>query len=725
MPVLRRKFKRIDEDEGNVPEVMDDVDNKNKGTISSGDPFSLPLLLEQETPMSQSQKTFPAFADWKAFGTDSKSDPVDENKALGLEWPKLSNQNEPIQPQARQIHSQVNKPIKIPKLKANKHDDLQHNRAKEILVKVRKETTLDAFGQPLDETDSINTEPSPVHKSLYLENRVSDTRDDLANWTPFEQNTQVQNRVAWESFGSMPKPPEGSTSPIAIDIFPLTTSEQTAAKTKKEPPKKQVSPAAQEDDVSMPSTLNIQSLLERPDPTMDHDCQDSDILSPVGLSHGNAGTEDDMPLRFGQELGKVSMLVGAVPRASIAGESDAFSLGLETIDGVLGEVASSKKRQSLQHEGRESLSPTTMQAAIKKENFGRQRQFPLEKIVEVEESLGESRKDRLSSSHAPFDVSTEANNIASRLAVTSTEKHSKDLRRLSDVPTDISIVDRDNTFQTARQRIKQQRSIHLLKNDPSLSGNNSLLDTDSEVSDPVSGLHTAASGASGHKAGLIIEAQSFNSASVSTMTYPLNMKQSVDSDDTSKSENENLTSKFPRKNKTKPLGASAQEIQMLNTFLMAAGPKISSSTLSIEDREEIHNRAIKAGLPDEFVNKMLDRTAGIIRWEEHSVGTLLTSDSTSVSSRTKHSVYSSESYSTRYTKDDESIGYFSYSKTGRSPKADVGAYGCFSNLASTIWVESGLGGDDIMENVAAAISESFDDASWSRRKRRTRRHTAW
>lgn len=176
---------------------------------------------------------------------------------------------------------------------------------------------------------------------------------------------------------------------------------------------------------------------------------------------------------------------------------------------------------------------------------------------------------------------------------------------------------------------------------------------------------------------------------------------------------------------SKPLGATTEEIEMLNKFLIVAGPKLHTSSLTMDDREAIHNMAIEAGLPEEFVNKILDQTAGIIRWEEQSIGTVQTMDSTEAditvagsepSLRSKHTINSEYSGSTVYTRDTEAISYDSYDMRRRTPKTEVmGGFSCFDSFKSTFWVEAGLAGDDMMDNVAAVISTDSID-SWDTRR---------
>jgi hypothetical protein len=69
-----------------------------------------------------------------------------------------------------------------------------------------------------------------------------------------------------------------------------------------------------------------------------------------------------------------------------------------------------------------------------------------------------------------------------------------------------------------------------------------------------------------------------------------------------------------------PLGASVDEIENINKFLKIAGASFDGSQLSIEEREDLHDKAQEAGLPEAFINRILDQSAGIITtWEQRSV----------------------------------------------------------------------------------------------------------
>jgi hypothetical protein len=199
---------------------------------------------------------------------------------------------------------------------------------------------------------------------------------------------------------------------------------------------------------------------------------------------------------------------------------------------------------------------------------------------------------------------------------------------------------------------------------------------------------------------------------------------------------------------TKPLGATMEEIDMLNKFLSIAGPNFNGSEISIEDRDKLHDDALNAGLSEAFINKLLDQSAGIRRWEEQSMASETSSladsrsrgrcrrprepntPSESTCGRslgTKSTMDSDMSHSTKYTKDTESISYYTYDDDGftrrLSPKTEVLAFGCADQFEKYFWMESKVTGQDMLDNVAAAMSRetgsvNSDDGTRDKRERR-------
>lgn len=283
-----------------------------------------------------------------------------------------------------------------------------------------------------------------------------------------------------------------------------------------------------------------------------------------------------------------------------------------------------------------------------------------------------------------------------------------------------------SSFMKASMQIKRCQSIHF-KRGP-LSTNNSLLDTASEVGTDVLSHIEGPTGPH-----VFVKAESFSSGTISVLTHQRSLPHSdnfgkgmdvfgassrIGSDSQSSedrsSKNLNQSSAKRKYTKSKPLGASNEELKMLNLFMSIAGPKLKVSRLSIEDREEIHNKALRVGLPEGFIHRALDQTVGILRWEEAESVASCDSDSASAA-MTKQSADTEGSYSIAYTRDDETVSYHTYRMSKTAQKTEVGeTYGCFGNFKSSLWVDSGLVADEIRESVAAVISrdsESFDDTT--------------
>ena len=184
--------------------------------------------------------------------------------------------------------------------------------------------------------------------------------------------------------------------------------------------------------------------------------------------------------------------------------------------------------------------------------------------------------------------------------------------------------------------------------------------------------------------------------------------------------------------KGKPLGASMEEIEMINKFLAIVGSNFDGSSLSIEERENLHHEAAKAGLSEDFLNKMLDQSAGIILWEQRSVS----SDDYSETSKIPTpliskarietpggSTFTGRSFRTKGSADDMTkatleTGYsedFTYDEDGftmKTPKETK-----FSCLRNLFWMESSnVVGDDMTENILAVMSADSESIYSRRRK---------
>jgi hypothetical protein len=148
----------------------------------------------------------------------------------------------------------------------------------------------------------------------------------------------------------------------------------------------------------------------------------------------------------------------------------------------------------------------------------------------------------------------------------------------------------------------------------------------------------------------------------------------------------------------KPIGASLNEIEMINIFLTVLGPDFDGS-LSTKELEALHHRSRKAGLTKEFTNSMLDQSAGILmRGKKNEPDLVNRRPSYSVQSlQTKYTVVSptaSANSSSDETYDDHGF-------TRKTPKAQS-KIDC---LVETFWAESSnIVGGDMIENVQAALS---------------------
>jgi hypothetical protein len=180
-----------------------------------------------------------------------------------------------------------------------------------------------------------------------------------------------------------------------------------------------------------------------------------------------------------------------------------------------------------------------------------------------------------------------------------------------------------------------------------------------------------------------------------------------------------------KKEDTKPLGASVNEIKMINKFLAVAGPEFDGTSLTIETREQIHNKALREGLTETFINKMLDQSAGIILWEQTSATSDDRSETTDVVKADTISP-SGRTFRTKDTTDDntkvttetsfsEDLTFDEDGFVRKTPKEDT-----FSCLKNIFWMESSnVVGDDMTENILAVMSA--DSESIYSRKRQQRR----
>ncbi|VEU36290.1 unnamed protein product [Pseudo-nitzschia multistriata] len=156
-------------------------------------------------------------------------------------------------------------------------------------------------------------------------------------------------------------------------------------------------------------------------------------------------------------------------------------------------------------------------------------------------------------------------------------------------------------------------------------------------------------------------------------------------------------------NEEQPLGASLNEIEMMNTFLAVAGPNFDGS-LSAKEMEELHDRSRNAGLPVEFTNRMLDQAAGIFMCDGNNDSKLPIKQGSRIAEslpmRDNEVPSIPPPLSTNNNTYDEA-GF-----TRKTPK-EHSALDCFK---STFLAESSnIVGGDMIENIQAAVSGDSSD----------------
>jgi hypothetical protein len=188
-----------------------------------------------------------------------------------------------------------------------------------------------------------------------------------------------------------------------------------------------------------------------------------------------------------------------------------------------------------------------------------------------------------------------------------------------------------------------------------------------------------------------------------------------------------------------PLGATVEEIGLLNRFLKVVGPAFNGNELSLTERERIHDAALRQNIPETFLNQMLDQSVGIRRWEDKSVYSTLgrtrkhrrhqhkladphsPGASTYCTRKSNRTKTTTSSHSTRRTAYTARTGFSSLSNStgcdSLSPTSEAG-FGCG---LKHFW--SDLTGQDTMPDLSGAVSsqdsESIfsDDMSWETGKR--------
>jgi len=151
-----------------------------------------------------------------------------------------------------------------------------------------------------------------------------------------------------------------------------------------------------------------------------------------------------------------------------------------------------------------------------------------------------------------------------------------------------------------------------------------------------------------------------------------------------------------------PIGASLNEIEMINMFLTVLGPDFDGS-LSTKELEALHHRSTKAGLTKEFTNNMVHQSAGILmRGKKNEPDLVNRQPSNSVQAFQIKCSAVSPTASANSASDE---AYDDHGFTRNTPKVQS-KMDC---LVETFWAESSnIVGGDMIENVQAALSGDGD-----------------
>jgi hypothetical protein len=354
---------------------------------------------------------------------------------------------------------------------------------------------------------------------------------------------------------------------------------------------------------------------------------------------------------------------------------------------------------------RHSQSPTDI--GVTSRNASTERVSPSSHKRDGGSDVGDRSQVAVSFHGLGCDIGSSAPDIP--LAEEKERKQSQARRMYSRSPTHISVTCRDASIHSARQQHNLHRIIHL--NNSGVSSSTSIVSSMHEASKIAIGFHSpsaASPTASEYKEVLdsMVETSSCNSALMSAVT---------------------ASSVEDSQKATSPLtGAAREESELRIKFLKVAGPKLYSKSLTAEEREAIFVRALGAGIPEEFVNMMLDRAAFTKQEQEHPHGTMSTCESTEASSNSEHSLRPADSASSHfslYTTDSDSIDYRSFRKFERNyEKANSLHYGCMEDLKSTFSMD--FGGGFSVEKIIGDLTSSIRGTleGW-RKQRRARRGT--
>jgi hypothetical protein len=189
----------------------------------------------------------------------------------------------------------------------------------------------------------------------------------------------------------------------------------------------------------------------------------------------------------------------------------------------------------------------------------------------------------------------------------------------------------------------------------------------------------------------------------------------------------------PHNINSKPLGATVEEIEMINKFLSVAGPYFDGAHLSCDERAVLYEKALQVGIEEDFVNRLLDQSAGILLFEQRSMSTAASEGrDPSASARLGSPSESTVTGRSLRTKDTGGVSMDDHTKTTigtsysectydedgfnkKTPKTEAN----FSCLTNIFWMESSnIVGDDMLENVQAVMSADSDLMSLYSKRRR-------
>jgi hypothetical protein len=154
-----------------------------------------------------------------------------------------------------------------------------------------------------------------------------------------------------------------------------------------------------------------------------------------------------------------------------------------------------------------------------------------------------------------------------------------------------------------------------------------------------------------------------------------------------------------------PIGASLNEIDMINKFLTILGPDYDGSLITDENLEDVHDRSGKAGLTKTFTNKMPNQSADIQKLDGPDIANVQPSPDLQAFETKCNEV--SKSVPTSNISNDT---YDDREFTRKTPK-EQSKMDC---LVDTFWAESSnIVGGDMIQNIQAALSgDSESKRGW-------------